>query len=274
MNAPVFSAPRRRSSNAATTLKFTAQIWFVVAFVGQLLFAYYVLAYYGGAAVDGNWVKWNGVFKHGYVAGDAMGNIAVGVHLFLAFVVTVCGPLQLIPQIRTYAPTFHRWNGRIYLTTAVVTSIAGLVMLFNRGSVGGMIQHVGIALNAVLVIIFAAMALRYALARDFVTHRRWALRLFLVVSGVWFYRVGLMLWLVLNKGPAGFDPVTFQGPFLYFIAFANYLLPLAVLEIYFYAKDKAGERGQFTMAASLFVLTIAMGAGILFATKLMWFSRL
>jgi hypothetical protein len=274
MNAHVLTAQRQSNSSAQTALKITAQFWFIVAFVGQLLFAYYVLAYYGGSAIEGSWDKWNKIFKHGYVAGDAMGNIAVGVHLFLAFVVTVCGPLQLIPHIRSYAPIFHRWNGRIYLSTAVVTSIAGLVMLFNRGSVGGTIQHAAIAFNAVLVIIFAAMALRYALARDFVTHRRFALRLFLVVSGVWFYRIGLMLWLVLNKGPAGFDPVTFQGPFLYFISFANYLLPLAVLEIYFYTKDKTGARGHFTMAAGLLVLTIAMASGILFATKLMWFSRL
>jgi hypothetical protein len=274
MNAHVLTTQHRSTSSAQTALKVTAQFWFVVAFVGQLLFAYYVLAYYGGAAVEGNWAKWNGVFKHGYVAGDAMGNIAVGVHLFLAFVVTVCGPLQLIPQIRTYAPVFHRWNGRIYLTTAVVTSVAGLFMFFNRDMVGGTIQHVGIALNAVLVIIFAAMALRYALARDFVTHRRWALRLFLVVSGVWFFRISLMLWIVLNKGPAGFDPVTFQGPFLYFLAFANYLLPLAVLEIYFYAKDKGNAPQRAAMAIGLFVLTIAMAAGILFATKLMWLPRL
>lgn len=274
MNAHALATPRRSTSSAGTTLRLMAQFWFVVAFVGQLLFAYYVLAYYGASAIEGSWTKWNVVFKHGYVAGDSFGNIAVGVHLFLALVVTICGPLQLIPQIRTHAPVFHRWNGRIYLTTAVVTSIAGLVMLFNRGSVGGAIQHVGIALNAVLVIIFAAMALRYALARDFVTHRRWALRLFLAVSGVWFYRVGLMLWLVANKGPAGFDPVTFQGPFLSFISFANYLLPLAILEIYFYAKRKGNTFDQMVMAAGLFVLTLAMSAGILFATKFMWFSRL
>ena len=274
MNAHVLTARRQSTASAQTALKLTAQFWFVVAFAGQLLFAYYVMAYYGGSAVEGSWEKWNKVFEHGYVAGDLIGNIAVGVHLFLAFVVTVCGPLQLMPQIRNHAPMLHHWNGRIYLSTAVVTSIAGLVMLFHRGSVGGTIQHAAIAFNAVLVIIFAAMALRYALARDFVTHRRWALRLFLVVSGVWFYRVCLMLWLVANKGPAGFDPVTFQGPFLYFIAFANYLFPLAVLEIYFYTKDKTGARGHITMAAGLFMLTLAMAAGILFATKLMWFSHL
>ncbi len=38
------------------------------------------------------------------------------------------------------------------------------------------------------------MALRYALARNIDAHKRWAVRTFIVVSGVWFFRVGLMLW--------------------------------------------------------------------------------
>ncbi len=42
--------------------------------------------------------------------------------------------------------------------------------------------------------ICAAMALHYALARNIDAHKRWALRTFIVVSGVWFFRVGLMLW--------------------------------------------------------------------------------
>ena len=48
-------------------------------------------------------------------------------------------------------------------------------------------------------------------------HREWAIRLFLVVSGVWFFRVFLMLWLTINQGPAGFDIETFQGPALKYI---------------------------------------------------------
>ena len=97
--------------------------------------------------------------------------------------------------------------------------------------------------------VFATLALRYALARDFKTHRRWALRLFMVVNGVWFFRVGLMFWIAVNQGPVGFDPKTFRGPFLSFWAFADYLLPLAILELYLRTKDRAGTRGQFAMAA-------------------------
>jgi uncharacterized membrane protein len=274
MNQAVMAVSRSTSLSGKAALKWAAQFWFAVTVVGQLIFAYYVAVYYGGSAIQGSWEKWNKIFTHGYVAGDAMGNVAVGAHLLLAVIVTVCGPLQLIPKIRTYVPTLHRWNGRVYLLAAIVTSIAGLYMLFNRGIIGSTAQHIAIGLNGVLIMLCAGMALRYALARDFVTHRRWALRLFLLVSGVWFFRIGLMLWLVVNKGPAGFDPETFTGPFLYFISFANYLLPLAVLEIYFYAKDRAGAQGRFAMAAGLFVLTIAMAAGVLFATKLMWLARL
>ena len=45
-------------------------------------------------------------------------------------------------------------------------------------------------------------------------HRRWAIRLFLAVSGVWFFRVGLMFWIGANQGAVGFDPASFTGPAL------------------------------------------------------------
>jgi tetratricopeptide (TPR) repeat protein len=114
------------------------------------------------------------------------------------------------------------------------------------------------------------MAVRYALARDFKTHRRWALRLFLVVSAAWFFRVGFFLSFLLFKGPFGFDPTTFQGPFLTFMSFAQYLLPLAVLEFYLRTQDRSGVPGRIAMAAGLSVLTVAMGAGILAVTMAAW----
>jgi hypothetical protein len=36
----------------------------------------------------------------------------------------------------------------------------------------------------------------------------------MVLSGVWFFRLGMFLWLAINRGPAGFEPDTFTGPFL------------------------------------------------------------
>jgi len=123
---------------------------------------------------------------------------------------------------------------------------------------------------AVLIMLCAAMALRYARARDFKTHRRWALRLYLVVSASLFIRAGLFLSFILNHGPFGFDPATFRGPFLTFISFAQYLVPLAVLEIYFRVQQRARATGRFAMAAGLLVLTLALGAGIFAVTMAAW----
>ena len=264
----------RLNSLADKALKRAAVLWFLVAVIGQWVFAYYVVAFYGGAAVRGDLAAWNKVVPHGIVPGDTLGNFAFAAHVLLAFIVTVGGPLQLIPRIRSRAPTFHRWNGRIYMLTAFAISIDGLYMILTRGTIGGLSQHASISLNAVLIMIFAAMALRYAIARDIAAHRRWALRLFMVVSGVWFFRVGLMMWILANNGPVGFDPETFQGPFLNFLGFAQYLLPLTILELYLRTQDRAGTPGRFIMAAGLLVLTVAMGVGIFGAYMGMWLPRL
>ncbi len=263
-----------RQNFADTALKTAAGFWVLVAVLGQLVFAIYVTSFYGRAAVHGDFAGWNKVLANGYKPGDSLGNFALAIHLFMAVIITVGGALQLIPQVRNRAPSFHRWNGRIYMLTAFAMSITGLYRIWFRGAVGDLAQHVAISLNAVLIMLFAALALRYALARDFKTHRRWALRLFLVVSGVWFFRVGLMLSFLIFKGPFGFDPKTFQGPFLTFLSFADYLLPLAVLELYLRTQDRPGAARRIAMAVVLFVLTLAMGAGIFVATMGMWLPHM
>lgn len=97
-----------------------------------------------------------------------------------------------------------------------------------------------------------------------------ALRLYLVVSASLFIRARLFLSILLNHGPFGFDPSTFSGPFLTFITFAQYLVPLAVLEIYLRTQQRAGALGRFAMAAGLLILTLALGAGIAAVTIAIW----
>jgi len=272
MSTAVMTNRLELSSVADAALKIAVRFWFVVAVVGQLLFAFTVASFYGMASARGDWRAWNKGMAHGYVAGDSIGNFAVAVHLISAVIVILAGVVQLIPQIRDHAPSLHRWNGRLYVLTAFTISLAGLHMMWVRGSVGDLSQHLGQSLNAVLIMLCAAMALRYALARDFKTHRRWALRLYLVVSASLFIRAGLFLSLLLNRGPFGFDPTTFSGPFITFLSFAQYLLPLAVLEIYFLAQA-AGAPGRFATTAALFVLTLVMAAGIFAVTMGVWLPR-
>jgi hypothetical protein len=252
--------------HADRALKAAAGFWFVVAVLGQLVFAFAVASFYGLSAARGNWQQWNKSMTHGYTPGHPMKNLVVAIHLGSAVIILLSGAIQLIPKIRHRFPPFHRWNGRIYFVTAFALSLAGLYMLWFRGSVGDLSQHLGQSLDAVLIMLCAALALRYALARDFKTHRRWALRLFMVVSASLFIRAGVFLSFVLNHGPFGFNQTTFSGPFLTFMSFAQYLLPLVVLEIYLRTQERAGARGRFAMAAGLFVLTVAMGAGIVAVT--------
>lgn len=270
------ASQKRRSleTRADTALKASALFWFLVAVIGQLMFVSYIVVFYGGSAVQGNWAAWNKIMPRGFIPGDTMGNFAVTLHLLLAAYITVGGAIQLVPRIRDRAPSFHRWNGRIYIPTAFVMSIGGLYMVWVRGSVGDLSQHIAISLNAVLIMLCAAMTLRSALAYELDVHRRWALRLFLVVSGVWFFRVGLMFWILINGGPVGFDPETFQGPALTIIAFGQYLVPLAVLELYLLARDRGGASARLAMAAGLFVLTVAMAVGIFGATMGMWLRHI
>ena len=256
-------------SVAYSSLKAAARFWFVVTVFGQLMFAFAVASFYGLTALRGDFHGWSRFISRGYVSGDTLGNLAVVMHVGSAVGIMLAGALQLIPQIRNRFPAFHRWNGRIYMLTAVSLSIAGLYMTWIRGSVGDIFQHLGSSLNAVLIMLSAAMALRYALARDFKTHRRWALRLFLVASASWFLRLMFFLSLLLF-GPVGFDPTTFRGPLLTFLSFASYLLPLAVLELYLRAQDRAGTLGRMATAVGLFVLTLAMVAGVFAVTMAIW----
>jgi uncharacterized membrane protein len=263
----------KATSFADAALPAAARLWYLTAVAGQLVFAFAVASFYASAAVRGNFAAWNRFMPHGYVAGETVGNAAVAVHLLAAVFIILSGAIQLVPQVRRRAPAFHRWNGRVYMLSAFAVSLAGLHMLWVRGSLNDLAQRLGITLNAVLIMVCAALALRSAIGRDFERHRRWALRLFLVVSGVWFVRVGLMLSFLIFKGPVGFDPRTLQGPMLVFLSYGSYLIPLAVLELYLRAQ-RSGVTGRLAMAGVLVVLTVAMGAGIVGATLGSWVPRI
>ena len=241
---------------------------------GQIFFALYIVIQYGSAVVAGDLSRWANVLPKGVVSGDPWGNVSLAVHLLLAAILTFGGPLQLIPQVRTAAPGFHRWTGRVYLVAALIASFTGLYLVWVKGTVGGLVQHLGVSFNALLILWFAAAAFRYAIARDFAAHRRWALRLFLAVSGVWFFRVGLMFWILANRGPVGFDPKTFLGPFLDSLSFAQTLLPLAALELYLRAGKSPSPTSKYAAAFVIFLFTAVTAIGIAGAGMAMWWPRM
>lgn len=268
--APTASAPPRRRTSA---LAAAVTAWFAVAATGQLIFAAYVLALYGGGLAGGALTAWNKVTPRGYVPGETLGNLVFGSHVLFTVVIVFGGLIQLLPPLRRRAPALHRWNGRLYLLAAAVLAAGGVAMLLTRGTVGGVWQQLGTAVNGVVIGVLALLAWRAARRHDTAAHRRWALRLFLAVSGVWFFRIGLMAWLMIWRAPVGFDPDSFSGPFLTVLAFAQFGLPLLVLQGVFHAQDSGHAGWQRAMAAVVAVLTLLTAVGVAGATMLMWWPR-
>ncbi len=252
-----------RAINPSRPVATAAGLWFLVAATGLAIFASYIGISYGRAALGGP------PGESRWVAGDWLGNSLLSVHLVFALLMTAIGVLQLVPALRRRLPAVHRTLGRVFMVGALLGSVSGFYLLWVKGTVGGLPMHLATSLNGVLIIAFAWLAWRAARARRFTEHRRWALRLFIVVNGVWFFRVGLMLWLMVWQAPVGFDPKTFTGPFVYALSYAQFLLPLAVLELYLRARGRS-----MALALTLGLLSLATAGGIFGATMGLWLPRM
>lgn len=266
------SAPVRRRSvtTAAGVLRASGGVWFAVAAIGQMAFIYFIARFYIPPTLQGEFEAWNRKsLISGYVPGDDAGNLGFAVHVLLAGLITASGLLQLLPVIRRKAPGFHRWNGRMFVALAVAMSLGGLWLVWVRGTYLTMAGAVSISLLGVLMLAAAAMTVRHAMARRIALHERWALRLFLLSSGVWFQRVGYMAWIILNGGPVGIGPAM-DGPFDIAWGFGQFVLPLAVLELYLSARRARSSAMKFGVAALVGVLTLVMAIGIFGTVRIMW----
>lgn len=248
---------------SARALRGAARSWFVVAVLGQWWFLYYIAAFYGVSTLQGDLAAWrrNTMLFRGYVQGDTAGNLSFAAHVLLAGVIAFGGALQLVPWIRARAAAFHRWNGRVFLLTAWAVSVSGLYMVWVRGASGSLVGALSTSLNGVLIMTFAALAWRAAWRRDLTTHRRWALRVFLVANAQWFLRVGVCAWILMNGRPRGMRK-THDGWFNYFIDFACFLVPLGVLELYLRVKDRGRPSARWAVASLLAVATLIIAVGV------------
>lgn len=260
---------------SAKAMRRAAVLWFVSAATGQLMFALYITAFYGGAAARGNYAAWEKVLSHGLDSADPAGNVVVASHLFLAVVITLGGLLQLVPKIRAKAPVVHRWVGRTYVLAAILISLGGLYLIWIRGapSAGRVLNWIALSINALLILGFAIQALRYARTRDIKRHRLWALRLFVAASGVWFLRLGIMLWVLLSGGPEGLGE-HLTGPAGVGLTFAQYLVPLTLLELYLRAQRSPRAFPRVAMAATLVGSAVATAVGAGMAAMALWLPNI
>ena len=116
-------------------------------------------------------------------------------HLFTAPIILVVGPLMFIRTLRLRYPTLHRWAGRVYIATILVTAIATLRLSLNETE--GPLTVFGFAALSVLWFITASMAWLRAVQGRWDEHRDWMIRNYaLTLTNVTFrVQIHLLLWL-------------------------------------------------------------------------------
>ncbi len=258
-----------RLPSSARALRWGATSWFVAATLGQWAFVLFILLFFGGHTLGGDLAALNNKpHVTGYVPGDVIGNLQFIAHALMGAVVTFAGTWQLVPALRRRWPGLHRWNGRLFLTIALVAALSGLYLTWVRGSQLGTGSNLSITMNGLLILVFATLAWRSAWQRDFGQHRHHALRTFLLVNGVWFLRIGIMLaGLVLT--PLGIE-INYQGAVFVTVSFASWLLPLALLELYLRAERAPRPAPKYAMALTLGLLALITLAGSVAAALFMW----
>lgn len=271
---PQAQQPARIRNAAHKALMFSGGAWFLAAAIGQWIFVYYVAAYFIPILANHGLPGLGDThLPNGHVPGDLAGNLAIAAHVLIAIIIIGGGPLQLIPAIRNRFPWFHRYVGRTYMLFAVLTSCAGLYLVWTRGVPGGLLAPYAISLDAILIIVFAVIAVRFAILRQIDKHRRWAMRLYMVVSAVWFFRIGLMFWFM-TTGGVGIDTATFTGPALTAIYFGQMFIPLAILQLYFTAQDSSRSWTKLVATLTVLISAAVTAIGTFAATMGMWLPKL
>lgn len=250
-----------------------ARLWFVTALLGQAAFVAFIVGFFLPPLLAGDPAALNAK-PHitGWVAGDTMGNLQLLMHVFVGAAVTASGLVQLVPAVRQRWPAVHRWNGRAFMTFALVATLSGFYLTWVRGSQLNLASALATSANGALIVVFVALAWRSAVRGDIATHRGHALRAWVLVNGVWFLRIGIML-AGLGLAPFGVE-MAVDGAVFIGVSVASWALPLLVVEAYLAAGRSRSPRPIRAMTIALQGLAALTAAGSAAAVAFMWWPRL
>ena len=142
-------------------------------------------------------------------------------HAGFGAVALLIGLVQLLPGLRARWRPAHRWLGRVYIVSALVSGFAGLFIAV--GATAGPVATAGFASAAMISMMCAAQAWRMAATRRFDAHREWVIRSYALIFGA----VTLRIWLPLSQ-IAHFD---FMDSYRV-ISFLGWVPNLIVAELY------------------------------------------
>jgi len=147
-------------------------------------------------------------------------------HIVGGFTALVLGPLQFIPSIRKNHPRIHRLTGKIYLCAVVLAALASLEMSVFKIIIKekAIIFGTGLFMLASVWLITSGMAYWSVRSRNFVQHREWMVRSFVVTCAFTTFRLIERI-LVKKFGVDGYVSAELM-------AWACWSVPLIVTELF------------------------------------------
>ncbi|TWB70795.1 putative membrane protein DUF2306 [Nitrospirillum amazonense] len=243
-----------------------------VTWASGAIFGAYILAFFGGTAVNGTAARWNESLPALHDAGAPVATAAIGAHFIAGGILLLLGPIQLMGGVRRAVPGLHRWLGRLYVMCAGFAGLGGLAYGLTTGTLGGTMMNLGFGTYGALMSLAAVLAYAHARARRYDQHRAWAIRLFALTVGSWLYRIEYGFWF-LTMGRLGHTS-HFTGWFDAVMVFFFYVPNLAVAELAirsYRAQSNNGSlangsRADGPLAYAATVVLLATAAFVIVAT--------
>ena len=114
---------------------------------------------------------------------DTSPKLLIFIHFIGGIVINILGPIQVSSR------KYHKQLGKIFIISSYITSLAGLLFIFVRGTVGGTIMSMFFFIYGLLMLYYTYNTYYYAVRKDFTKHMIFAIRLLSFTYGSMIYRL-------------------------------------------------------------------------------------
>ena len=157
------------------------------------------------------------------------------IHFIGGIIILLLGAFQFFPILRDLG--IHKWIGRVYIVSCIITSIAGITFICLNGTVGGPVMSIAFAMYGALLLVFSIITWRYSYKKEYTIHQQWAIRTFILGGCSWIYRILYLLAATWGHNP---NIIGYKHPIDYTFDWIFFILPLLICEIIFYTKRPKG----------------------------------
>ncbi|MFS0645754.1 DUF2306 domain-containing protein [Siminovitchia sp. 179-K 8D1 HS] len=116
--------------------------------------------------------------KDQILADESLWLLMIRIHISLAIISLMTGPLGAIKAIRAKSSSFHRWNGRIYILSIIFNFIPGVYVSFF--ATGGWLSTAGFLILNALWLGTTILGYWYIKRGKIMLHSQWITRSFLL----------------------------------------------------------------------------------------------